>query len=271
MAVLRAPGHRGMDVFFSGLLDGMDPVLQAAGAAIELLIVGSPEEERVALRRWAEAGLVGGVVIADLVEDDPRPTLCRELGMPAVALGGCDDEATSAVLVDNAAAMRLGVAHLTGLGHRRLGRVSGPSRLRHTRQRDLAFAEELAARGASSETLEGDYTEERGYRATAGMLARPDRPTAIVYDNDEMAIGGLRAARDAGLAVPGDLSVLAWDDSSVSRLADPPLSVISRDVHELGGLTARALLAAAAGDLVHLVHDADAQVITRRSTGPAPR
>lgn len=268
MVLLRAPGYRGMDVFFSGLLDGIDAALQSHDARIELLIVPTAADELAALRRWAADGLVDGVVIADLGDDDPRPALCRELGLPAVALGGCDDPETSTVVVDNAAAMRLAVEFLTGLGHRSIGRVSGPSRLRHTRQRDAEFWSALGQRDAVGHLVEADYGERSGYDATADLLARPDRPTAIVYDNDVMAVAGLRAAEDVELRVPQDLSIVAWDDSAPSRLARPALSVLSRDVHELGGLTGQALLASASGERVELTHSADAQVIARASTAP---
>ena len=59
-------------------------------------------------------------------------------------------------------------------------------------------------------------------------------PTAVVYDNDLMAIGGLAAAKELGVAVPDQLSVIAWDDTAVARLATPPLSVVTVDVHGLG-------------------------------------
>ena len=267
----RAPGYRGMDVFFSGLIDGMDDVLVSQNAHLLLLIVPTLEEELAALARWHRESLVEAVLIADLTPNDPRVTLCLELGLPAVALGGSDSPEISAVDVDNGAAMTLAVRFLTGLGHRSIGRVSGPSRLRHTRVRDEAFKAELPQHGAVGTTLEGDYGTESGLARTRELLSSQERPTAIVYDNDVMAVAGLDVARELGLAVPADLSILAWDDSAVSRLASPPLSVVSRDVHELGGTTARALLERVAEGPVHLRHGPDAQVIERHSTARAPR
>lgn len=267
----RAPGYRGMDVFFTNLLDGVDAGLRPRGAHLELLIVANQEQELAALRRWAEAGTIAGVVIADLNDDDPRPGLCRELHLPAVSLGTGSDGVMSGVVVDNAAAATLAVDFLVGLGHRRLARVSGPAHLAHTRERDEAFEERCARSGATGLRREGDYSAESGHTETAALLAAAPRPTAILYDNDVMAVAGLRAAREAGLRVPADLSILAWDDSAESRLADPPLSVVSRDVHELGELLAGALLATAAGEVVEVRYGADAQVIVRGTTGPAAR
>lgn len=266
----RAPGYRGMDVFFTNLLDGIDAGLRPHGAHIELLIVASQEQDLEALRRWASEELVDGVVIADITGDDPRPALCQELGLPAVSLGTGADGAMSGVVVDNAAAARIAVDFLVGLGHRRLARVTGPARLAHTGERDRAFVAQVEALGATGVLCEGDYSTESGFARTAELVRLDPRPTAILYDNDAMAVAGLAAAREAGLSVPQDLSIVAWDDSAISRLADPPLSVVSRDVHELGETLAAALLASASGEVVELRHGVDAHVIARGSTAPPP-
>ncbi|MFV0428738.1 MAG: LacI family DNA-binding transcriptional regulator, partial [Arachnia sp.] len=215
----RAPGYRGMDVFFTNLLDGMDARLRSHDSHIELLIVTTAEQELDALARWSADGLVAAVVIADLQESDPRPALCRELGLPAVSLGTGSDGVMSGVVVDNGGAARLAVDFLVGAGHQRLARVSGPARLRHTKERDSCFAEQAAGHaGVACSILEGDYTTESGYDCTERLLGLDPRPTAILYDNDAMAVAGLEAAQDAGLEVPRDLSILAWDDSALSRL-----------------------------------------------------
>lgn len=266
----RAPGHRGMDVFFTNLLDGIDAGLRPHDAHIELLIVSSQDQDLEALRRWAKERLVDGVIIADITDDDPRPELCRDLSLPAVSLGTGADGAMSGVVVDNAAAARIAVDYLVDLGHRELARVTGPSRLTHTGERDRAFVSQVEGLGATGVLREGDYSREAGYRCTEELLHSTPRPTAILYDNDAMAVAGLDAARDAGLSVPEDLSIVAWDDSALSRLSTPPLSVVSRDVHELGETLAAALLAAAAGEVVELRHGVDAHVIARGSTA-APR
>lgn len=259
-----------MDVFFSGLLDGIDAMLNTAGAVLDLLIVATPQEELAALAQWAQAGDVEGVVLADLSEGDSRPARCRELGLRAVLVGVNNHPDFGGVSVDNDGAMRLALSYLLGLGHRSIGRVSGPHRLQHTKARDDAFVAELAAAGGVGSVLEGDYGETSGFEATSRFLEASPRPTAIVYDNDVMAAAGIEAAAAAGLRVPEDLSILAWDDSAISRLAEPPLSVVSRDVRKLGVLVATALLADQTGDPPRLELRSDAQVVARASTAPAP-
>jgi len=89
---------------------------------------------------------------------------------------------------------------------------------------------------------EGDYTAESGATATQQLLGQPDAPTAIMYDNDVMALAGIEVARNRGIEVPDALSILAWDDSHLCRLATPPLSAMSHDVNAQGMLAARLLL-----------------------------
>ena len=79
-----------------------------------------------------------------------------------------------------------------------------------------------------------DYSGEDGARVTRRLLSAARRPTAIIYDNDVMAIAGLGVAQEMGLSVPGDLSIVAWDDSSLCRLVHPPLTALQRDIPAYG-------------------------------------
>lgn len=95
-----------------------------------------------------------------------------------------------------------------------------------------------------------DYSGEAGARATRSLLtaAPADRPTAIVYDNDIMAVAGLSVAAERGLSVPGDVSLLAWDDSQLCRLTHPTLSAMSHDVHGFGADAAHTLFGVITGE-----------------------
>jgi DNA-binding LacI/PurR family transcriptional regulator len=89
--------------------------------------------------------------------------------------------------------------------------------------------------------IDTDFSGEAGARATRTLLSAPEPPTAIIYDNDIMAVAGLGVAAELGIAVPGELSLLAWDDSALCEITHPPLSAMHRDVQALGA-TATALL-----------------------------
>lgn len=103
------------------------------------------------------------------------------------------------------------------------------------------FQAAAAGHGVRTTTFEGDYSEAAGIRALTALGALADRPTAVVFDNDVMALGALHEAGRLGLTVPADLSLVAWDDSALCQLATPPLSAVSHDVQELGELVSHTL------------------------------
>jgi len=238
----------GLEPFFMELIGGIEETLAGEGLSLLLHVVPDQAAELQAYRRWAEGGMVDAVVVVNLTSDDPRVDLLATLGIPAVVVGGPERQApVSTVWIDNAQAMRDAVGHLAALGHRRLARVSGPRPLAHTESRTQAFISECARLDLEGAVLEGDYSEASGAKATRALLGRGSRPSAIVYDNDVMAIAGLGVADEMGIEVPRQLSLLAWDDSALCRLAHPPLSAMSLDVHAMGAQVADCVLNTLAG------------------------
>jgi DNA-binding LacI/PurR family transcriptional regulator len=244
LVLRRSPRTLGIDPFYSEIIAGMEGILGEQGYSVLLQVVPDVDAELETYERWAGLGTVAGVLLSDLMDHDVRADRLAALRMAAVVLGEPpSSEPVTSVRVDNYGAMRDAVHALTSLGHRRIGRVSGPLRLMHSRARARAFDSALREAGAEGATVEGDYSEASGAHATRALLADEVAPTAIVYDNDMMAVGGLSVAHDLGIAVPDRLSLLAWDDSTFCRLAAPPLSAMSHDVHGLGELAGVALLA----------------------------
>ncbi|GCE76698.1 LacI family DNA-binding transcriptional regulator [Cellulomonas biazotea] len=261
----------GLEAFSMQLIAGIEESLSAEGRSLLLHIVGTPDAELATYRRWAEQQQVEAVVVHNLTVDDPRLGVLEELGVRTVVVGGpSQDLPVANVFVDNAAEANEAVDHLVALGHRRIARVSGPADLAHSRTRTDAFLTRCDRLGASGVVVEGDYGEASGARATRDLLARDERPTAIVFDNDVMAVAALDVAREAGLRVPADLSLLAWDDSPLARHAAPPLSAMSFDVHALGVQVGDCVLNAVASGPVRSYAVPPAHLVTRGSTGPAP-
>ncbi|NNC12032.1 substrate-binding domain-containing protein [Planctomonas sp. JC2975] len=241
MAFLRS--SEGVDPFYSEVIAGMEDVLHPQGVQVLMQTVPTIDDALAAYRRWAELESVAGVVISDITVDDPRAALLTELGLPHVTLGEPVDAAGGAVVrVDNYTTTVRAVEELAALGHRRIGRVSGPQHLLHTQTRTVAFDDAIAAVGGTGSTAIGDYTAASGAAGVIELLELPEPPTAVIFDNDVMAVAGLDAVKARGLTVPDDLSILAWDDSTLCRLATPLLSVMSHDVRELGSLAAAALV-----------------------------
>jgi DNA-binding LacI/PurR family transcriptional regulator len=272
IVVRRPPREHGGDPFFAELIAGMEDVLVPGGGGVLLHVAVDQEAELAALSRWAADARIAGAVLGDLVDDDPRPGHARALGLPALALGGTPGGVTvPSIPVDNATPVLEAMAALAALGHRRISRVSGPLRLGHTRERSQAFDRGIVRAGLTGRSVESDYSARSGDAATRALLADEARPTAILYDNDLAALGGLAAARALGVPVPERLSLLAWDDSELCRLADPPLSAMSRDVRGLGVLSARALLAVIAGEPLPERVPERPRLVLRGTTARAPR
>jgi DNA-binding LacI/PurR family transcriptional regulator len=261
----------GIEPFFMEFIAGAEEELATEGRSLLLHVVPDHEAEIRAYRRWALGGLVGAVVVVNIATTDERLAVLEELGLPTIVVGGPQLEMSfSHVWIDNAGAMRDAVAYLVGIGHRRLAQISGPSTLAHTHTRTEAFLTECADRGATGTVVEGDYSEESGARATRTLLGRGNAPSAIIYDNDVMAVGGVAAAHEMQVDVPSSLSLLAWDDSALCRLSRPALSAMSMDVHAVGALVADCVLNLLAGGPATVYVAPPLQLVVRGTTG-APR
>ncbi|CAL9372620.1 HTH-type transcriptional repressor CytR [Streptomyces sp. enrichment culture] len=262
----------GVEPFFMEFIAGMEESLVARNMSVLLHVVTTHEEEIAAYRRWAEGRLVDAVAVVNLTEGDRRPQVLRELGLPAVLVGTWQgDPGMPVVRTDDGGPVRDALARLMELGHRRIARVGGPRSLLHTRARLRAQEEACQEAGIELLVVDGDYSAEAGERLTAELLRRDQRPTAILYDNDVMAVAGLSAAKELGLAVPDDLSLVAWDDSTLCRLASPPLTTMTVDVHRYGALVAEAALDRIDGRPAEDRWSPAAHFVPRGSTGPAPR
>lgn len=222
---------------------GLDDGLTDAGRSLLVRRVDNASDELAVYRQWHHQHAVDAVVVKDLVEDDPRPELLRNLGIPYVMLADVTQlDGQPAVHTDNAQTMRDAMTYLIDNGHRHIARVTGPTDLVHTRIRNEAFWAEAASAQVTAVVVAGDYSEDSGRRLTGEILTSVPAPTAVVFDNDLMAVGGLLIALELGFAVPEDLELLAWDDSVPCQLARPPLSTLSHDVYEIGVQVSRVLI-----------------------------
>ncbi|GLZ34814.1 LacI family transcriptional regulator [Lentzea sp. NBRC 105346] len=259
--VLARPARTlGAESFFFQLIAGIQAELSMA---LLLQVVDSHEAEIELYRRWWAEHRVDGVFLVDLRVDDPRVPLVESLGLPAVVVGGAGHHGNlTSVWADDAKAMTSVVSYLLSLGHKRIARVAGLPSLLHTARRDAAF--QAAAPGGV--IVSADYTDERGAAATRELLTGAQRPTAIVYDNDVMAVAGAGVAAELGVAVPAELSIVAFDDSPLCRLIHPPLTALTRDTFAFGARAARALLAVLSGARPTDTEDTTPVLVPRAST-----
>ncbi|MBM9507573.1 LacI family DNA-binding transcriptional regulator [Actinacidiphila acididurans] len=263
----------GIEPFFMQLIAGVQAGLAETGTALLLQVTEDAGAEEAAYRRWWGERRVDGVLLVDLRESDPRLALLTRVGLPAVVVGhATGTPGVPSVWIDDAAAVRETLAYLAAMGHRRIARVAGPAHFVHTRERGRAFdsaAEEVGLSGVRC--VYTDYSGEDGARATRRLLSGADRPTAIVYDNDVMAVAALGVTQEMGIAVPAELSVVAWDDSELCRLVHPALTAVSRSVPEYGRRAVTALLHLLDGAEVGDILLPAPVLVPRGSTAPARR
>lgn len=202
------------------------------------------------MRAFVERQKLFGVILFPRVsENEKLAALLNELGCPYVRVASVelDDPQRMIVSHDSEGAYEA-ARHVAALGHKRVALITGPQSFRSAHERRRGFEEGLASQGLTLDPrygVEGEYTFESGV-ARAGELLRLDpRPTAICTLNDEMAAGVYRAAHELGLSIPGDLSVVGFDDAPIATRLWPPLTTVLLPIREMGRLAAQALMAGA--------------------------
>ncbi|MFJ9848693.1 LacI family DNA-binding transcriptional regulator [Streptomyces sp. NPDC101150] len=281
--VLARPAQTlGVESFFLQLVSGIQEVLSAQRTALLFQVVADLDAECALYRRWWAERRVDGVLVVDPRTQDPRPRLLASLGLPAVVVGGLAEpgpavpEAAaghpqlSTVWADDSKAMARVLDHLHGLGHRRIAHVAGLPGLAHTERRIHSLRTEAALRGLDEDHVRSvttDYSDAEGAEATRRILDAAEPPTAIIYDNDVMAVAGASVAAERKIPVPDALSIVAWDDSALCRVTHPRLTALVRDTPGFGRLAARELLAVLDGGPPRTVQGELPHLEARESTG----
>ncbi len=217
--------------------------------------------------------LHGVMLLPPISENDGLATLCDQLGCRYVRMGSALlDTPEHMVASNDREAVRQAVNYLIGLGHRRIGLVSGPQGFRSAFERRSGFGEALSAAGLAFDpqiVVEGTYRFESGLMAGRQILASAEPPTAIFASNDEMAAGVLHAARELGLDVPADLSIVGFDDTAIAAHLWPPLTTVRWPIQAMGKAAAAKLLGGEDSDAKPALFLSE--LIIRASAGPARR
>ncbi|WP_431219898.1 LacI family DNA-binding transcriptional regulator [Leifsonia xyli] len=270
--------------FFTSVIEGAQRVLLRRGYDLTLYNLSGDGEER---RRVFEQHLLRNRVDAvfavslELAEDEVGRLLA--LGKPLVGVGG-PLPGVSTLTIDDVAVARLATEHLIGLGHTRIAHIGGSDEFdldfHIPTSRRLGYEQALTEAGLPvDERLHRatDFTLPGGYEAAKQLLGTPhERPTALFAASDEMAVGAILAARDLGLSVPRDVSVIGIDDHPLSEFFG--LSTIAQHPVRQGERAAELLLAAlearrSTGGAAHpepVSHTAPAELIVRSSTAVHP-
>jgi DNA-binding LacI/PurR family transcriptional regulator len=219
---------------------------------------------------------VGGIVFVGSSYADAGAEQCRQLAerkLPIVLINAADENlGVARICVDDAAAAEQALAHLTGLGHERIGLILGPSGHVPSARKLAGFARFWQARGETRWRSWVDHTvfSVEGGRVAAARLVAAG-VTGLICGSDALALGAVRAVRKLGLDVPGDVSVVGFDDSTYMAVTGPPLTTIRQPVRAMAVAAMSSLLAQLDGRAVVSQEVLfEPELIVRGTTGPAP-
>jgi|SRR5579862_1449 len=263
--------------YFAAILGGISDALDDAGIKLLLLPTRSDRSRPLPLRMRLRPGTAEGAVL--MLPPEPLEEL-MELQKAGVPITVIDPrvpiiDGIPCVAATNAAGAGAATEHLLQLGHRSIGIITGPPGWAATEERRQGHYASLARAGLTPQqhlTEVGDWQIPGGKLAAAHLLDRPDRPTAIFAFNDEMAIGAMHAARDRGLNIPKDLSVIGFDGVERGELLSPQLTTVRQPLAEMGRTAVDLLLRLLERKPLEALRvELATRLIERQSTGPAPR
>jgi DNA-binding LacI/PurR family transcriptional regulator len=258
--------------FVGEVVSGIEEFALAHGYSVFLATChADPARELRAVQSFHERRVDGILVNSSRVGALYLPLLA-DMKVPIVLINNqYPGEFVHSVTIDNLNAARDATRHLVDLGHKRIGYLGNQFGLQADTDRfagyrqileeaDIGFQPELVAHG--------DGRPEGGMHAMARLLALPEPPTAVFCYNDMEALGAMRAAREHGLSIPGDLSVVGLDDLFLASYTDPPLTTVQQPKQQMGRLAAQILLELLSGGKPESRVTLAGTLIVRQSTAP---
>lgn len=260
---------------YASSTQAIQQVAQRAGYTVLLGVAefSAAEEERL-VRKLLERRVDGLILTGGDRPDDLYRLIEKNRTPHVVTWKLTDGGVRPSVSFDNYQAGRLAMDHLIALGHRRIGLICGRSEVNdRARERRRAYEDALAAIGVERDEgliYERDFEFIEGRAAMHRMLAEQERPTAVFCANDIQAIGALVECQDGGLAVPGDISIIGFDDLPVAQYTHPQLTTIRVPAKRMGHIAATMLIALIKGTSAGGIEELPVELVLRKSTGPRP-
>jgi LacI family transcriptional regulator len=231
------------DPYFPILNQGITSMCNVMDHSV-MLWLAEPEYERRMVRQIMGGGMIDGVILASALMNDPILEALDKRGLPFVLIGKhVARDSVSYVDVDNKSASQEMVAYLLRLGNRRVATITGPRNMGAGVDRLEGYIAALHDRRVPFDpdlVVEGDFTEEGGYRAMQRLL--PLAPDAVFAASDIMAVGAMHAIHEAGLRVPEDIAVSGFDDIPLAARTNPPLTTVRQPIQRLGATAAETLI-----------------------------
>ncbi|HTW07805.1 MAG TPA: LacI family DNA-binding transcriptional regulator [Acidimicrobiales bacterium] len=255
------------------IVRGAAAAAQAQGLTVAFTALSEGDERRVWFDHITSRGTRGIILLLSQLTDRQRGELVAR-GLPFVVIDPTTEPGpeVSWVGATNWSGGLAATKHLVDLGHRRIGVITGPPQLQCSRARLDGYRSALETAGLSVDdqfVRLGDFRVKAGYWQAKILFNLAERPTAIFAGNDLSALGVLRAARECGLRVPEDLSVVGFDDIPLAEWSTPALTTVRQPLTEMAAVAVNTLLAGSAGNgstrrRVELATD----LIVRESTAP---
>ena len=261
---------------FAEIFKGVQSATAAAGWHVIVVEGGPHAPADLGWDRLVLEGRVDGVLVLVASIRDPMVRRVAQTGFPLVLVNRRSDGVAGSVVMNDARGSEVAVNHFHELGHRRIGHIAGPANLDTGRRRLAGFRDALKKRKLAVHRewiAVTDYTEAGGARAAREILEKSgDKlPTALYIATFMSGVGAIKVFKDAGLDVPGDISVIVSDELSLAAHTAPPLTTVDMPVARMGEVAAQMLLRAVAGEPVSdIVLPDEPRLVIRASTAPPP-
>jgi len=272
--VLSSPNQRFSDPFLGVLLTAI--VTEAAIHDFGLQLSTPVDHDGILplYERAIQNKRVDGFILLRVASEDSRVEFLLDNAVPLVTLGRPGAHSGFASVSESPEGLHAVVAHLAELGHESIGVVGLPPGYAVADIRLAAFREAMKANGLPVEpdltVSAAGYYEDDGVESGRILLQRPDPPTAVIAFNDLLAVGVAKAAETLGLTIPGDLSLVAIDDTIMARNVSPPLTALRNPAQEYGRQLVVELLAAIDEGPQDRDQMVAPELIVRSSTAPPP-
>ncbi len=259
--------------FYAELVRGVGEESRAHDYYLTLCTtIGRPSRERMYFQLLGEQR-VDGIIVVSPRNDEALICQIHAEGFPLVVVDR-DIQASDKiveVIVDNFHGALAGVEHLIGLGHRRIGFINGPPEIQATQDRLRGYQLALREHRITPEDrwiCVGDFRKEGGYRCMQELLSIKPPLEAIFAANDLMAIGAIKAIREAGKRVPDDIAIVGFDDIPLAAHFDPSLTTVRQPVARMGAVACRLLLQEINGEeILECKAILQTELIVRASSG----
>jgi LacI family transcriptional regulator len=224
------------DPYFPRLVQGIAQRCTHHDHTLGLFLITSTEDEEKVFPRVSRSGLLDGVIVQAGHHGDPLVGRLEEIRIPKIIIGRpCNPDSVSYIDVENVEGAYIAVSHLLQIGHKQIGTITGPLDSTAGDDRLKGYLSALQERHVPVDDnliVEGDFSEAGGYHAMKKLL--PAQPEAVFAASDIMAVGAMRAVREAGLTIPNDIAFVGFDDLQMPIPPNPLLTTVRQPIYRFG-------------------------------------